>query len=89
MLRRVSTLPGLAVQASARTAARGYVKPAAVGASNIVLELDAKKVGSEIRKRGLSSQVQNLRDGGMDRVSVIGAFSGVQFAPTLVIASHR
>lgn len=73
MLRRISNLQRPAVQALARSAARGYVKPAAVGASNIVLELDSKKVGHEIRKRGLTSAVQNGRDGGMDRVSLFSA----------------
>jgi len=36
----------------------------------VVLELDAKKVGQEIRKRGLSSAISHGREGGMDRVSV-------------------
>lgn len=68
MLRRITALPRPAA-ALARVApfqARAYAKPAA---SNVVLELDAKKVGNEIRKRGLTNAVAN-RDGGMDRVSV-------------------
>lgn len=55
--------------AALRAATRGYVAPAAPLAKSTVLELDAKKVGAEIRKRGLTNVVTNTRDGGMDRVS--------------------
>lgn len=63
MLRRLTALPRSAV----RTALRGYATPAV--SSKPVLELDVKKVGSEIRKRGLTNAVNSTRDGGMDRVS--------------------
>jgi hypothetical protein len=70
MLRRLTAIPRPAA-ALVRQAvqARSFSKPA-VAASNVVLELDANKVGNEIRKRGLTSAVAN-RDGGMDRVSII------------------
>lgn len=54
----------------ARASVRSYVKPATAPlAKSTVLELDVKKVGAEIRKRGLANAVANTRDGGMDRVS--------------------
>lgn len=63
MLPRLSKLPRSAL---ARVAARrAYVAPAT---AKPVLELDVKKVGSEIRKRGLTNAIANTRDGGMDRV---------------------
>ncbi|KAL7421255.1 hypothetical protein Q5752_004140 [Cryptotrichosporon argae] len=40
-------------------------------ASNVVLELDAAKVGREIRKRGLANAIAAQRDGGMDRDTII------------------
>jgi len=65
--RAASTLP--------KQSTRNFTKPSAATAasnnlstSNVVLELDTKAVGNEIRKRGLSAAVQG-RDGGMDRVS--------------------
>lgn len=64
MLRRLTALPRPA--AVLRAGQRGYVKPAA--SFKPVLELDVHKVGSEIRKRGLTNVVNNTRDGGMDRV---------------------
>lgn len=67
MLRRTAALPRSALRAAAQ---RGYVKSAA--SLKPVLELDVKKVGSEIRKRGLTNAVSSTRDGGMDRVSWIG-----------------
>lgn len=55
-------------------ASRAFTKPSApvaassqLSSSNVVLELDTKQVGNEIRKRGLSGAVAG-RDGGMDRV---------------------
>jgi N-acetyl-gamma-glutamyl-phosphate reductase/acetylglutamate kinase len=66
MLPRLSKLPRSAL---ARVAARrAYVAPAT---AKPVLELDVKKVGSEIRKRGLTNAVANTRDGGMDRDTII------------------
>lgn len=67
-LRRAAVLP--------KQSARAFSKPSAPVAassqlstsnSNVILELDTKQVGNEIRKRGLSGAV-NGRDGGMDRV---------------------
>ena len=68
--RAAATLP--------KQSTRNFTKPSAASAasnnlstSNVVLELDTKAVGNEIRKRGLSAAVQG-RDGGMDRVRSIG-----------------
>jgi N-acetyl-gamma-glutamyl-phosphate reductase/acetylglutamate kinase len=63
---RASALPARALS-SAATSARPAA-PAA-GSSNVALELDVKKVGSEIRARGLSTAVQ--QSGGMDRDTII------------------
>lgn len=63
MLSRLSKLPRPALARAA--ARRAYVAPAT---TKPVLELDAKKVGTEIRKRGLTNAIVNTRDGGMDRV---------------------
>lgn len=67
MIRRLSALPRPVAAALARPAlqTRSFAKSAI--ASNAVLELDTRKVGNEIRKRGLTSAVTS-RDGGMDRV---------------------
>jgi len=66
MLRRFT-----AVSRPAAAVARQALKPQTRAFSkNVVLELDAGKVGNEIRKRGLTSAVAN-RDGGMDRDTII------------------
>lgn len=60
--------------ALARSAQRSYVKPATAAhlaaQSSPLFQFDVKKVGAEIRKRGLTNAVANTRDGGMDRVSL-------------------
>ncbi|WWC64034.1 N-acetyl-gamma-glutamyl-phosphate reductase [Kwoniella dejecticola CBS 10117] len=78
MLRRCSNLPRSALKLS-RPAARAFTKPSApVAASsqlstkdNVLFELDVKKVGNEIRKRGLTSALGGQREGGMDRDTII------------------
>lgn len=78
MFRRLPALRrATATAAHIKPSARAFSKPSAPVAassqlsssnSNVILELDTKQVGNEIRKRGLSGAVQG-RDGGMDRVS--------------------
>jgi N-acetyl-gamma-glutamyl-phosphate reductase/acetylglutamate kinase len=77
MFRRLPALRR-ASAAAVKPATRQFTKPSATTAassqlgssnSNVILELDTKQVGNEIRKRGLSGAVQG-RDGGMDRVSL-------------------
>ena len=72
MIKRLSSLPRPAsILRSTPAAARAFTAPTApvssVKTSNVVLELDVKQVGSELRKRGLSSSVSS--GSGMDRVS--------------------
>jgi N-acetyl-gamma-glutamyl-phosphate reductase/acetylglutamate kinase len=80
MIPRAAALSRPAASAARRTAAAAATTPARhfsanaaasqLNKSNVVLELDAKKVGTEIRKRGLANVVSSsTRDGGMDRVS--------------------
>lgn len=76
-------IPGLASASrratvlSARVARRNLSHLAAPSTqapkSDILLQLDARKVGAEIRRRGLSTAVSQGRDGGMDRVSTSSA----------------
>lgn len=76
MTRRLLSLPRIPVLFYCLTR-RAFSKPslplpvrARSRVSNAVLELDARKVGCEIRRRGLTSAVGGPpRDGGMDRVS--------------------
>ncbi|WWC91220.1 N-acetyl-gamma-glutamyl-phosphate reductase [Kwoniella dendrophila CBS 6074] len=79
MLRRCSNIPRSALNLS-RPATRAFTKPSApVSASalqlstkeNVLFELDVKKVGHEIRKRGLTSAIGAQREGGMDRDTII------------------
>jgi hypothetical protein len=77
MIKRLSSLPRPAsILRSAPVAARAFTAPTApvsgVKPSNVVLELDVKQVGTEMRKRGLASSVSSAS--GMDRVS--GARNG-------------
>jgi hypothetical protein len=75
MFRRLPALKRAAT-ALPKQSTRAFTKPSAstaassqlASSSNVILELDTKQVGNEIRKRGLSAAVQG-RDGGMDRVS--------------------
>ncbi|WVQ93224.1 N-acetyl-gamma-glutamyl-phosphate reductase [Kwoniella sp. CBS 9459] len=82
MLRRSSNLPRSALKvARPVTATRAFTKPSApVSASsqlsskdsnNVLFELDVKKVGNEIRKRGLAGSINGQREGGMDRDTII------------------
>ncbi|KAK4684058.1 N-acetyl-gamma-glutamyl-phosphate reductase / acetylglutamate kinase, partial [Tremellales sp. Uapishka_1] len=77
MLRRASVLPRGLVSSAARPAARTLSTPSLPASapqpssSNVLFELDTKKVGAEIRKRGLSGAVSSHRDGGMDRDTII------------------
>lgn len=73
MLRRITAISRPSVAQLARPQARAFSKSAAsaVSASNILFELDSKKVGHEIRKRGLTNAVTSPRDGSMDRVSIV------------------
>ncbi|WVW79337.1 N-acetyl-gamma-glutamyl-phosphate reductase [Kwoniella bestiolae CBS 10118] len=79
MLRRCSNIPRSALNLS-RPTVRAFSKPSApVSASasqlstkdNVLFELDVKKVGHEIRKRGLTSSIGSQREGGMDRETII------------------
>ncbi|OCF54557.1 N-acetyl-gamma-glutamyl-phosphate reductase [Kwoniella mangroviensis CBS 10435] len=79
MLRRCSNIPRSALNLS-RPSVRAFSKPSApVSASasqlstkeNVLFELDVKKVGHEIRKRGLTSSIGAGREGGMDRDTII------------------
>lgn len=75
MLRRCAKLPRSALNV-ARPATRAFTKlslPAASqlnssSSSNVILELDVKSVGNEIRKRGLTSAL-SANQGGLDKVS--------------------
>ncbi|WVR09073.1 N-acetyl-gamma-glutamyl-phosphate reductase [Kwoniella sp. DSM 27419] len=83
MLRRSTNIPrsALKLQRAAINSTRAFAKPSTpVSASasqlssskdNVLFELDVKKVGSEIRKRGLTSAVNGQREGGMDRDTII------------------
>ncbi|KAK8843320.1 N-acetyl-gamma-glutamyl-phosphate reductase [Kwoniella newhampshirensis] len=79
MLRRSINIPRTTLSVSRpATTARAFTKPSLpvsassqLTKSNVVLELDVKKVGNEIRKRGLTSALSNQRDGGMDRDTII------------------
>lgn len=82
MIPRAAALSRPAASAARRTAAAAATTPARqfsanaaasqLNKSNVVLELDAKKVGTEIRKRGLANVVSSsTRDGGMDRDTII------------------
>lgn len=79
MFRRIPTsiaraaVPARSAVVPARTlsSAAATSRPTAASAnatSNVAFELDVKKVGSEIRSRGLSTAVQS---GGMDRDTII------------------
>ncbi|WRT69052.1 N-acetyl-gamma-glutamyl-phosphate reductase [Kwoniella shivajii] len=79
MLRRCSNIPRSALNLS-KPAVRAFTKPSLpVSASasqlsskdNVLFELDVKKVGNEIRKRGLSGALSGQREGGMDRDTII------------------
>ncbi|WWD06738.1 acetylglutamate kinase [Kwoniella europaea PYCC6329] len=79
MLRRCSNIPRSALNLS-RPSIRAFSKPSApVSASasqlstkeNVLFELDVKKVGHEIRKRGLTGSIGAGREGGMDRDTII------------------
>lgn len=100
MFRRISSVSRpVAAQLARPAVARGFAKsvPSAVSASDIVLQLEAKKIGSEIRKRGLSNAVaNNTRDGGMDRVCLAlprwgcrGGFISARRPPTPAAGLHR
>jgi hypothetical protein len=80
MFRRLATLPRSVPVA--RQSLRAFTKPsqplstspnlASSSQPDIVLSLDARQVGQEIRKRGLASSLNgNHREGGMDRVSLL------------------
>ena len=73
MIKRIPSLPRPASILRSVRPARAFTAPTApvnsVKQSNVVLELDVSKVGSEIRKRGLASSVSSAS--GMDRVSHI------------------
>ncbi|TXT13227.1 hypothetical protein VHUM_01628 [Vanrija humicola] len=73
MLRRITAVSRPSLAQLARPQARAFSKSAAqaVNASNVLFELDSKKVGHEIRKRGLTNAVTNPRDGSMDRDTII------------------
>ncbi|OCF39758.1 N-acetyl-gamma-glutamyl-phosphate reductase [Kwoniella heveanensis CBS 569] len=81
MLRRCSNLPRSALKVARPTATRAFTKPSAPvsassqlaskDSSNVLFELDVKKVGNEIRKRGLTSSINGQREGGMDRDTII------------------
>ncbi|WVQ81246.1 N-acetyl-gamma-glutamyl-phosphate reductase [Cryptococcus sp. DSM 104549] len=79
MLRRTTLPRSLLASSLSRTAAtRAFSKPSApanasaqLSSSNVLFELDVKKVGNEIRKRGLTSSLGGQREGGMDRDTII------------------
>ena len=72
--KRIPSLPRPASILRSVRPARAFSTPSApvqgVQKSNVVLELDVKDVGREIRKRGLASSVSSAS--GMDRVSRTG-----------------
>ena len=78
MFRRAPTLARAALRQPAPSSLRSLSSSTSTAApslaasgsasSNVAFELDVKKVGSEIRSRGLSTAVQS---GGMDRDTII------------------
>ncbi|RXK39280.1 acetylglutamate kinase [Tremella mesenterica] len=77
MLRRVPVLPRRAISLTRPSGPRFLSTvplPISTASSsrNVILELDARKVGNEIRKRGLVNMLSSAqRDGGMDRDTII------------------
>ena len=94
MLRRFSSLPRTAVSVTRAGGVRSFSKPSALlsastqlSSSNVILELDAKKVGNEIRKRGLANAiVGGSRDHGMDRVSLSSCSDGERSLSSFLVA---
>ncbi|ORY33144.1 putative Arg-6 protein, mitochondrial precursor [Naematelia encephala] len=77
MIRQLSSLPRTSsrVASVSRLAAKQFTKPSLpvsaagqLSKSDVVLTLDAKKVGNEIRKQGIATAVSG---GGMDRDTII------------------
>ena len=90
MIRRIASLPRPASLLRAARPARSFTSPSApalgLNSSNVVLELDAKKVATEIKKRGLASSIGS--SSGMDRVSLFDP-PGMPLFQSLTPGHHR
>lgn len=70
MFRRIPVAVARSSRALSTTAQRQT--PKSVASSNVLFNLEASKVGHEIRKRGLVNAAGGM-GAGMDRVSVLGS----------------